>query len=341
MTFSKKYGFLDEGQDVGGMLGAIANFLKTVAPVSDPFTKCCSIIERFDKVTNYSKMTQSWRIPWLDKIIYKYRFADAIRRAPGLVILRFVANVIKERRDQRASGQIPVARKASGKKDFLNLDIQDKSTELPPWCVTGWTFSNVIAGSDSVGTCMRTTVFNLLGHPHTLARLYDELRSADLSRPYPKFSEVNALPYLDACVWEGVRMHPPFALPFERIVRDGGITVLGHYLPAGTVIGGSPYVVNRHKGTFGQDAEFWRPERWLEQDEKHKLKLQRSVLTFGAGRRVCIGKHIGLMEVKKLVAFLVLNYNLHIIDPKAFQVENAWFFRQKGLNARVPSISTE
>jgi Cytochrome P450 len=35
MTFSKKYGFLDEGQDVGGMLGAIANFMKTVAPVSD------------------------------------------------------------------------------------------------------------------------------------------------------------------------------------------------------------------------------------------------------------------------------------------------------------------
>lgn len=77
-------------------------------------------------------MTQ---IPWLDKVIYKNRFADAIRRAPGLVILRFVANVIKERRDQRASGEIPVAEKLSGKKDFLSryLDIQEKSTELPPW----------------------------------------------------------------------------------------------------------------------------------------------------------------------------------------------------------------
>lgn len=145
--------------------------------------------------------------------------------------------------------------------------------------VSGWTFSNVIAGSDSVGTIMRTIMYNLMANPHTLATLYKELNEAKLSRPYPRFSELDPLPYLEACFWEGARMHPPFALPFERVVPEGGITVLGHYLPAGTHVGGSPYVVNRHKGTFGQDAEFWRPQRWLEKDEKHKNKLVRGVLT--------------------------------------------------------------
>lgn len=33
MTFSKRYGFLDQGEDVGGMLAAIHTFMKTVAPV--------------------------------------------------------------------------------------------------------------------------------------------------------------------------------------------------------------------------------------------------------------------------------------------------------------------
>lgn len=74
-------------------------------------------------------------------------------------------------------------------------------------------------------------------------------------------------------------MHPPFALPFERIVPEGGITVFGHYIPAGTIIGASPYVVNRHKPTFGQDAEFWRPERWLEGDPGHRAKLDGGLLT--------------------------------------------------------------
>ncbi|MCJ1386381.1 hypothetical protein MMC17_009507 [Xylographa soralifera] len=205
--------------------------------------------------------------------------------------------------------------------------------------VTAWTFSNVIAGSDSVGTVMRTTLFNILAHPHTLEKLCNELNSANLSRPYPAYSEVRDLPYLEACVQEGIRMHPPFALPFERIVPEGGVIVLGCYLPAGTVVGGNPYVVNRHKQTFGRDAEYWRPERWLEQNSSDKKKLEQSMLTFGAGRRICLGKHIGILEVKKLIPFLFLNYDMHIINPKAFTVENSWFFKQSGFYATIEKRS--
>ncbi|KAK7748114.1 hypothetical protein SLS53_001366 [Cytospora paraplurivora] len=106
-----------------------------------------------------------------------------------------------------------------------------------------------------------------------------ELDAANLSRPHPKWSEVRDLPYLDACVQEGVRIHPPFALPFERVVPTGGVTVLGRYLPEGTLVGGNPYVVNRHESTFGANAEDWDPERWLSGDEGHKKKLEQSVLT--------------------------------------------------------------
>ena len=106
-----------------------------------------------------------------------------------------------------------------------------------------------------------------------------ELNAADLSRPYPKWNEVRDLPYLDACVQEAVRIHPPFALPFERIVPAGGITVLGYYLPEGTLVGGNPYVVNRHEPTFETNAEDWSPERWLCGDEGHKKRLENSILT--------------------------------------------------------------
>lgn len=130
---------------------------------------------------------------------------------------------------------------------------------------------------------MRTTMYHLLVYSHTFDKLYTELRSANCSRPFPTYAEVRNLPYLDACVQEGVRMHPPFALPFERVVPQGGITLLGHFLPEGTKIGGSPYVVNRHKGWFGDDAEFWRPERWIEGDEAHKRKLEQGMLTVSCG----------------------------------------------------------
>ncbi|KAL9617507.1 MAG: hypothetical protein Q9160_007718 [Pyrenula sp. 1 TL-2023] len=259
MTFSKRYGFLDEGKDVRGMLGAIIDFMRQVAP-----------------------MTQA---PWLDKLIWKNRVADDLRaifgRTASLSILGFVSNAIKERREQLASGAVKEADEKDGRKDFLTrfITLHKNHPELPPWVSTSWTFSNVIAGSDSVGTVMRTTMLNLMCYPHTMEKLRDELRAANLSRPYPQFNEVRELPYLDACVQEGARLHPPFALPLERVVPEGGVTVLGHYLPEGTLVGGNPYVVNRHKETFGEDAEFWRPERWLEGDDAHKRKLEQGILT--------------------------------------------------------------
>lgn len=140
------------------------------------------------------------------------------------------------------------------------------------------------------------------------------------------------LPYLDACVNEAARLHPPFALPLERVVPEGGVTVSGVYLPGGTNVGGNPYVMNRHRPTFGEDVEEWRPERWLGLKPEEQKKLAQGMLTvrtrsqhgrlsireylinvmvqFGAGRRVCLGKHIAVLEIKKLVPFLVMSYDV-------------------------------
>ena len=134
---------------------------------------------------------------------------------------------------------------------------------------------------------MRTTLLHLLRYPDTLHKLYAELSSAELSTPYPKYSEVQHLPYLEACVQEGLRMHPPFALPLERIVPPGGVEVLGHKLPDGTIVGASACVTNFHKPTFGEDAEDWRPERWLESDEAYR-HMEQSMLTVSRYLRLSI-----------------------------------------------------
>ncbi|RYP43079.1 hypothetical protein DL770_011873 [Monosporascus sp. CRB-9-2] len=318
LTFSKRYGFLETGNDVGQMLGTIVNFMRSSAPLT--------------------------QVPWLDWLLRKNRVGDFFQRTfasqPSLSILTFIAKAIKEKKEKKKTLSkcegIPDGKPAQ-EKDFLTkyIELQQNDPKIPPWAPTTWAFSNVIAGSDSVGTIMRTTMFNLLLYPHTLQKLYEELVAADVSRPFPRYSEVRNLQYLDACVQEAIRLHPPFALPFERVVPKGGVTILGHRIPEGTDIGGNPYVVNRHRGTFGGDAEFWRPERWLEKNEMHKRKLEQSVLTFGAGRRVCIGRHIGILEIKKIIPFLVLTYDIRIVDPERFELENSWFFFQKGFYATI------
>jgi len=83
------------------------------------------------EVTDSSKMTQ---IPWLDKILYKNRIADSLRRAPGLKILQYVATAVKERREHMARSETKLTERFNGKKDFLTryIEIQEQSQELPP-----------------------------------------------------------------------------------------------------------------------------------------------------------------------------------------------------------------
>lgn len=119
----------------------------------------------------------------------------------------------------------------------------------------------------------------MLCNPDTLEKLYEELSGAGVTMPYPTWAEVCNLPYLDACVQEGIRLHPPFSFHFERVVPRGGIEVLGKFLPEGTVVGGNPWVTNRHEGTFGANPDAWNPERWLTGGDADRRKLEQMLLT--------------------------------------------------------------
>lgn len=203
------------------------------------------------KLTVEAQMTQS---PLLDRVLGKDILAEtfwqAMRGTASLSILGFLTQAIKEKKERLGE----CGDKIDGSHiDLLSryIHLQKNNTGFPAWM-----FSNVIAGSDSVGTVMRTLLFHLLVYSSTLEKLHEELKAADLSRPFPRYNEVRKLPYLDACVQEAAQIHPPFALPFERVVPDGGITVLGRNLPEGTVVAGNPYVVNWDPNTFGEDAVF-------------------------------------------------------------------------------------
>jgi cytochrome P450 len=261
-----------------------------------------------------AKMTQ---VPWLDKLWHKNPYIATWKRQTGSPILKVVSEKINQRQQSIQADLKTGKREQINHRDFLSrfMEIQSTNTSAPPWyeqllphhrpqhfapchqtfnrhganhhlkhrSITAWTFSNVIAGSDSTAVVMRTVFYNLLAYPASLKKLHEEFITAEhhhhLSRPYPKWSELRELPYLDACVNEAVRLHPPFCLPLEREVPEGGVTICGRYFTEGTVVGMNPYVVNRHRPTFGEDVDVWRPERWLGLDEEHRRKLEQSIMT--------------------------------------------------------------
>lgn len=75
-----------------------------------------------------------------------------------------------------------------------------------------------------------------------------------------------------------MRMHPGVQYPLERVVPHGGANINGHFLPQDTIVGVNAAVIHRDREIFGQDADEFRPERWLGDEEQAKV-MDRHLLT--------------------------------------------------------------
>lgn len=95
-------------------------------------------------------------------------------------------------------------------------------------------------------------------------------------------NQVKNLPYLDACINEGMRMHSTSALGLPRVVPEGGLTIHSQYFPEGTILSVPSYSIHRDPTVWGEDAEEYRPERWFERDP---VAMQKSFNPFSYGPR--------------------------------------------------------
>lgn len=78
---------------------------------------------------------------------------------------------------------------------------------------------------------------------------------------------------------EAMRCHPGVSFPLERVVPEGGTVLCGSHLDAGTIVGINPAVMHHDQTIFGEDAAKFRPERWIESDEKDIKNMDRHLMT--------------------------------------------------------------
>lgn len=80
---------------------------------------------------------------------------------------------------------------------------------------------------------------------------------------------------------EAMRCHPGVSFPLERVVPEGGSFLCGYRLEPGTVVGINAAVLHRDKSIFGDDADIFRPERWIDSSEEKLKIMERHLLTVG------------------------------------------------------------
>ena len=235
-------------------------------------------------------------MPWLDHLFAKNPVYPIGQASFGAVVGFSVERLIERMKTQ-------ATRDESSQKDYLDYFMEKMGSE--PWIndqqVVGWLMINMMAGSDTTAITLRAAFYYILKQPRIIKKLQAELDAARLTLPI-SYKATQSLPYLDAVVREACRVHPGVGLMLERTVPEGGLALDdGRHIPAGTIIGMNAWVVHGDQSVYGQDAESFRPERWLQEEgeteaefEGRKKAMKDADLTFGAGNRVCLGKNISL-----------------------------------------------
>lgn len=74
---------------------------------------------------------------------------------------------------------------------------------------------------------------------------------------------------------EAMRLHPGVGFPLERFVPPEGAEICGRTLPGGTNVSITAPVIHHNKEIYGQDANIFRPERWLEASSEELKAMDR------------------------------------------------------------------
>ncbi len=158
----------------------------------------------------------------------------------------------------------------------------------------------VIAGHETVASCLTWALLLLARHPAVQDRLAAELAELPEGRA-PGWADLGALPYTRAVVDEALRLYPPAWVVTRRALEDD--VVDGVVVPAGTLVLLSPWLLHRRPESWPDPLRF-DPGRFLGTDASRGAP-RGDYVPFGAGPRLCIGRDVALVQAVLILATLL------------------------------------
>ncbi|KAL0262771.1 hypothetical protein SLS55_001744 [Diplodia seriata] len=370
LTYSKRLGFVDRGEDVDGIIRDLEWLLDYVAVIGQ--------MPILDRVF----LKNPFRL-WKSKHGYSRSNTPVVEFAKKRMAESNDDDVEDGKDDNNNNNNNTDEQQQPKQLDFLSrfrASHRKDPAFIGPDRVLALTVANMFAGSDTTAISLRAVFYHLLRRPEAMGKLMAELtavgeRNRNKEEEEKKknrnkeedvlgeegdvggddgwassllrWSDVRDLPYLGAVVNEALRVHPAAGLPLERVVPAGGVTLScgggggggggsGAFLPAGTIVGCSAWALHREADVFGADVDAFRPERWLEGSVARRAEMRNCLFAFGAGARTCVGKNVSLLEIYKLVPAVLLNFELELVQPeREWTIHNAWFVKQSDFFVRL------
>ncbi len=160
----------------------------------------------------------------------------------------------------------------------------------------------IAAGHETTAHGLTWMFYLLAQNPQANERLQAELDDV-LGGRIPTAADAEALPWLEACFKEAMRIYPPvWHLP--RLAAEDD-EIGGYRIPKGTRVLFSVWTTHRDPGVY-EDPTAFRPERWL--GDEPASRPRHAYLPFGGGRRACVGQGFAMLNAMILGSMMAQRY---------------------------------
>jgi cytochrome P450 len=141
------------------------------------------------------------------------------------------------------------------------------------------------------------------------------------------------LKYTEAVLAEAMRLCPPAWVLGRLAIEEHEIK--GYVIPKGSLVLVSMYVLQRDV-RFWEDAESFKPERFMHENAVKEANQKFVYFPFGGGVRRCVGEQFAWMEGVLLLATLSSKWKLSLTPEQKFGLSPMMTLRPKfGMKMKI------
>ncbi|XVF22678.1 hypothetical protein REPUB_Repub12eG0191700 [Reevesia pubescens] len=236
------------------------------------------------------------------------------------VVNNFVYKLIHNKIEQMRNSKDDSSVMQMKKEDILSRFLQVSDTD--PTYLRDIILNFIIAGKDTTATTLSWFIYMLCEHPDIQEKVAQEVMEATNMVDIKDFAEfadsvsedaLEKMHYLHAAITETLRLYPAVPVDAKICLSDDTLPD-GFSVRKGDMVAYQPYAMGRMKFIWGDDAEEFRPERWLGENGMFRPENPFKFTAFQAGPRICLGKEFAYRQMKIFSAVLVRCFVFKLSD---------------------------
>ncbi|PON37976.1 Cytochrome P450, E-class, group I [Parasponia andersonii] len=266
----------------------------------------------FDAATKITGERSMSLIPLIWKIKKIFNVGSQRELAEAVAVVReFALTVIREKKKEL------VENSSLDSVDLLSRFLSSGHSDDK--FVTDIVISFVLAGRDTTSAALTWFFWLVSTHPRVEREILSEIISSEKKSSAAEergsvYEEVKEMVYTHAALCESMRLYPPVPSDSKHAANDD-VLPDGTTVKKGERVTYHPYAMGRLEVIWGKNWAEYRPERWLKWDEAAKkwrfvARDPYSYPVFQAGPRICLGKEMAFLQMKRVVAGVMRRFRV-------------------------------